>query len=275
MSEHNVNGQGPLRVLNGTGERGSPPQFAFAAGKRVSAGRCEGLVRVLIADSEALVRAGYRALLEREEQVVVVGEAANGAEAVEVAAATGPDVMLLDLGLSGLDDGEGTAGIVSHPALGGAAVMLMVSSRADVRVFEGLLAGAVGVLEKDACPQDLVEAVRVLARGQALLPAAAVRRLMRELPPRPLLGHAGPSRLEELTEREREVLVLAAKGLSNEEIATRLVVSPKTAKTHVSHTMLKLGAHHRAQLVALAYETGLVRPGHVAPRAEDRVLVGA
>jgi DNA-binding NarL/FixJ family response regulator len=262
-------------MLNGTGDGASPRQFRFAAGKRLSVGRCEGLVRVLIADAEALVRAGYRALLEREEKIVVVGEAATGAEAVEVAAGTGPDVVLLDLGMSGLDDREGTAGIVSHPALGGSAVMLMVSSRADVRVFEGLLAGAVGVLEKDACPQDLIEAVRGLARGQALLPAGAVRRLLRELPSRPLIGHAGLSRLEELTEREREVLALAAKGLSNEEIASQLVVSPKTAKTHVSRAMLKLGAHHRAQLVALAYETGLVRPGHVAPRSEDRVLVTA
>jgi DNA-binding NarL/FixJ family response regulator len=241
----------------------------------MSVGRFEGLVRVLIADAEALVRAGYRALLEREEKIVVVGEAASGAEAVEVAAATGPDVVLLDLGLSGPDDRDGVAGIVSHPALGGVAAMLMVSSRADARVFDGLLAGAVGVLEKDACPRDLIEAVRVLARGQALLPAGAVRRLLRELPSRPLLSHAGPSRLQELTEREREVLALAAKGLSNEEIAARLVVSPKTAKTHVSHAMLKLGAHHRAQLVALAYETGLVRPGHVAPHSEDRVLVSA
>jgi DNA-binding NarL/FixJ family response regulator len=267
--------QGALRVLNGTGDGASPRQFRFAAGKRLSVGRCEGVVRVLIADAEALVRAGYRALLEREEKIVVVGEAANGAEAVEVAAATGPDVVLLDLGLPGLDDREGPGGIVSHPALGASAVMLMVSSRADARVYEGLLAGAVGVLEKDACPQDLINGVRVLARGQALLPAGAVRRLCRELPSRPLLCHGAPSRLEELTEREREVLALAAKGLNNEEIATKLVVSPKTAKTHVSHAMLKLGAHHRAQLVALAYETGLVRPGQVAHSAEDPILAGS
>jgi DNA-binding NarL/FixJ family response regulator len=275
MNEDHVDPQPAIRLLNGTRDVGPQRPFSLAGGKRFSVGRRERLVRVLIADSEALVRAGYRALLERAERIVVVGEAGSGAEAVEVAAATGPDVVLLDLGLSALGDWEGTAGVVSHPALKGVAVMLMVSSRTDARVFEGLLAGAVGVLEKDAYPEDLIEAVRVLSRGQALLPVGAVRRLMRELPSRPLLSRAGGGELKDLTGREREVLALAAKGLSNDEIAARLVVSPKTAKTHVSHAMLKLGAHHRAQLVALAYETGLVRPGDPAHRSEDRLLVTA
>ena len=275
MNARAINRQGALRLLNGTGDGGLHRLLRLGVDRRLSRGCTDGLVRVLIADAEALVRAGYRALLEREERIVVVGEAASGAEAVEVAAATGPHVVLLDLGLSGLDDLDGTGGIVSHRALVGVAVMLMVSSRADARVFDGLLAGAVGVLEKGACPEDLIEAVRVLAGGQALLPAGAVRRLLRERPPLPLLRHAGPAQLQELTGREREVLTLAARGLSNAEIAARLVVSPKTAKTHISHAMLKLGAHHRAQLVALAYETGLVRPGDDAPLSEDRVLVTA
>lgn len=216
-------------------------------------------VRVLIADGRGLVRAGYRALLEGDEGIKVVAEAATGQQAVLLASETAPDVALLGQGLPDVDDLEATAAIISHPAFAGVAVML-IAWEGDEHVLEALRAGAVGVLRKDSHPATLVESVRLLARGQALLPASAVRWLLGE-PDSRRQQQAELSRyIEELTDREREVVALAAEGLTNGEIAARLVISPATAKTHVSRAMVKLHAHHRAQLVVSAYENGLVAP---------------
>jgi DNA-binding NarL/FixJ family response regulator len=228
-------------------------------------GHPETPIRVLVAEAQTLVRAGYRALLESEELIEVVGEAANEEEAVVRAAETRPDVALLDLGLPpGFEDFETTARLVAHPAFASVAVMLMAPRRGDDSFLGALRSGVVGVLAKDAQPAELIQAVQVVARGQALLPVSIVRQLLSEQ--RAAIGQRGLGRgeLDELTERETEVLALVAEGLSNLEIAERLVISPATAKTHVSRAMLKLGASHRAQLVVLAYETGLVHPGQGA-----------
>jgi DNA-binding NarL/FixJ family response regulator len=222
-------------------------------------------IRVLIAAGQALVRASYRALLESDGRVEVVGEVASGQQALALATDTAPDVALLDLALPGLEDVQTTAAVVSHPAFARVAVMLVALRENDERVLSALRAGAVGVLSKDAEPEELIRALQLLAEGQALLPAAAVRRLLAELPA-PSLDHRPlPDQLNELTEREREVVGLVGRGLSNGEIAAQLVISPATAKTHVSRAMVKLHARDRAQLVVLAYETGLV-----LARAPDR-----
>jgi DNA-binding NarL/FixJ family response regulator len=218
-------------------------------------------IRVLIAHGQALPRAAYHALLGRYEDIEVVGEATSSRDAVAQASATGPCVALLDLGLPGLDEPEACFAIASHPAFAGAAVMLMTESEGDEeRILSALRAGAVGVLQKDDPPTTLIESVRLLARGQALLPANAIRRLLSELRPRPVRREQLTRRLEELTDREREVVGLAAEGLTNTEIAARLVISRATAKTHVSRAMVKLRARHRAELVAFAYEIGLNAP---------------
>jgi DNA-binding NarL/FixJ family response regulator len=230
--------------------------------------RDETSIRVLVAAGHALVRAGYRAVLERDDRIEVVAEAASGLEALARAAATAPDVALLDLELPGLDDLQTTATIVSDPAFDGVAVMLITLSETDERVFSALRAGATGVLSNDAEPAELIRALRVLAEGQALLPAGAVRRLLAELPPR--AQHSSPpTELDELTDREREVMALVGMGLSNDQIAAQLVISPATAKTHVSRAMIKLQARDRAQLVVLAYETGLVGANGGGARAGD------
>jgi DNA-binding NarL/FixJ family response regulator len=213
------------------------------------------VISVLIAADEALVREGCRALLAGNELIRVVGEAATGQHAVLEAADTNPDVVLLDIGLPGLDVPETITRIVCETP--GAAVMLLTSGKDDERVLGALRAGAVGVLHTSRTA-ELLCAVQVLARGDGLLPTEVVRRLLRE---RARLSPLPPQRVEELTDREREVVALVAMGLSNAEIAERLVISPKTAKTHVSRAMVKVGARHRAQLVVLAYETGLVRRG--------------
>jgi DNA-binding NarL/FixJ family response regulator len=215
---------------------------------------------VLLAAGQALVRAGYRALLESDGGIEVVAEAATSEQAVARATETGPRVALLDQGLPGLEDPEATGAIVSHRAFAGVAVMLMASEEADERVISALRAGAVGVLRTDDQPQTLIESVRVLACGQALLPASTVRRLLGKLPPPTPRSGRLTRNIEELTDREREVTGLVATGLTNDEIATRLVISPATAKTHVSRAMLKVRARHRAELVVSAYETGLVVP---------------
>jgi DNA-binding NarL/FixJ family response regulator len=217
-------------------------------------------IRVLVAEGQALVRAGYRALLESEKRIAVVGEATSAGEAITVAGDTRPEVLVLDLALPGLDDLETTVGTVSHLASAGVAVMVTAPSESDAVVLGALRAGAVGVVAKDAEPAELILAIYALARGDALIPADSVRRLLCELPrqwPRrtPLAGQ-----LENLTDRERAVVALVSRGLSNGEIAETLAISPATAKTHVSRAMAKLGARHRTQLVVLAYETGLVQP---------------
>jgi DNA-binding NarL/FixJ family response regulator len=216
-------------------------------------------VRVLLADDQTLVRSGFRALLERAEEIEVIGEAADGAEAVERARREHPDVVLMDIRMPGMDGLEATRRITSDEGLANVRVIMLTTFELDEYVFEALHAGASGFLLKDVEPDALREAVLVVAGGEALLAPSVTKRLIREFVAQPGRHRPPPERLEELTEREREVMALVAAGLSNQEIAERLVISPATAKTHVSRTMMKLHAHDRAQLVVLAYETGLVR----------------
>jgi DNA-binding NarL/FixJ family response regulator len=218
------------------------------------------MIRVLLADDQALVRAGFRALLDAEDDIEVVGEAVDGEDAIKLATGLRPDVVLMDIRMPGLDGLAATRQIATRPDLAAVRILILTTFELDEYVFEAIRAGAAGFLVKDTKPADLIDAVRVVAAGEALLSPSVTRRLIAEFaarakqPPR-------ADRLDELTEREREVMALVAKGLSNDEIAGRLVVSPATAKTHVSRAMVKLGARDRAQLVVLAYETGLVRPG--------------
>jgi DNA-binding NarL/FixJ family response regulator len=229
---------------------------------RASRGTGGPVTRVLIADGQALVRAGLRILLEADGCIRVVGEAATGEEASAMARRIPADVFLLDERLPGLDCVDLTSQIVSES---GVAVMLLTASEADERVFAALRAGATGLLLKDTEPAELVRAVDALAHGGALLSPSLTRRLIAELASRPAPARPSSDLLDELSAREREVVALVAHGLGNHEIAERLVVSPATAKTHVSRAMVKLRLHNRAQLVALAYEAGLVVPGAKAP----------
>ncbi|NUR25236.1 MAG: response regulator transcription factor [Catenulispora sp.] len=219
------------------------------------------MIRVLLADDQALVRAGFRALLDAQPDVTVVGEADNGAQALELARELTPDVVLMDIRMPVLDGLVATRRIAEDPALDAVKVIILTTFELDEYVFTALRDGAAGFLVKDTEPADLVRAVRVVAAGEALLSPGVTRRLIAEYAtrsraPLPPTGH-----LDALTDREREVVALVALGLSNEEIARRLVVSPLTAKTHVSRAMIKLGARDRAQVVVAAYEAGLVRPG--------------
>ena len=220
------------------------------------------MIRVLLADDQELVRAGFRALLDAQEDVEVVAEAADGLQAVELAARLKPDVVLLDIRMPVLDGLAATREIVSDPRLAEIRIVILTTFELDEYLFEAIRSGAAGFLVKDTRPAALIEAVRVVAGGDALLSPSVTRRLIEEFASRAKEPpHAEV--LDELTAREREVMALAAAGLSNEQIAERLVVSVATAKTHVSRAMVKLGARDRAQLVVLAYETGLVRPGWV------------
>jgi DNA-binding NarL/FixJ family response regulator len=218
------------------------------------------VIRALLADDQALVRAGFRALLDAQDGIEVVGEAADGREAVEKTRALIPDVVLMDIRMPTLDGIAATREIAADPALAGVRIVILTTFELDEYVFDAIRAGAAGFLVKDTKPSELIEAVRVVAAGESLLSPSVTRRLIGEFaarakePPRSDV-------LEELTDREREVMALAAAGLSNEQIAERLVVSSATAKTHVSRAMIKLGARDRAQLVVMAYESGLVRPG--------------
>jgi DNA-binding NarL/FixJ family response regulator len=217
------------------------------------------MIRVLLADDQALVRGGFRALLEAEPGIEVVGEAGDGEEAVRLATSLVPDVVLMDIRMPGSDGLEATRRIVSDARLAEVRIILTTFDL-DEYVFEALRLGASGFLVKDTEPADLLRGVRAVARGDALLSPSITRRLIAELVTRDTRPR--PSRsLEALTDREREVVGLVAAGLSNSEIAERLVVSPATAKTHVSRAMVKLGARDRAQLVVFAYESGLVQPG--------------
>jgi DNA-binding NarL/FixJ family response regulator len=218
-------------------------------------------IRVLLADGAALVRAGLRALLEGEPGIRVVSEATCGEDAVALAIEMRPDVVLMDVRLPGLDGIQATRRILAAPGLSHAKVLILSEDGPDEDVFGALRAGATGFLVKDTEAVELVRAVRVLAAGGAQLSPHATRRLLEELVSQPDPERPVPERLEELTAREREVMTLVALGLTNDEIAERLVVSPATAKTHVSRAMVKLHARDRAKLVALAYETGFVRPG--------------
>jgi DNA-binding NarL/FixJ family response regulator len=218
------------------------------------------VIRVVLADDQALVRAGLRALLDAEADVEVVGEAANGGEAVTVVGATSPDIVLMDIRMPELDGLEATRRIAADPALTATRVIILTTFDLDEYVFEALRTGASGFLVKDTEPVELLHGLRAVARGDALLSPNVTRRLIAEFANRSRRTRP-PELLAPLTEREREVVALVGEGLSNDEIAARLVMSPATAKTHVSRAMVKLEARDRAQLVVMAYETGLVRPG--------------
>ena len=221
------------------------------------------MIRVLLADDQMLVRAGFRALLDAQDDIEVVGEAADGDEAVRLARETVPDVVLMDIRMPGMDGLEATRRILDDSDLRDVRVIMLTTFDLDEHVFEALGAGASGFLVKDTEPVELLRGVRLVAAGEALLSPGVTRRLIAEFASqRPRSGPA-PAELEQLTDREREVVGLVALGLSNEEIAETLVISPATAKTHVSRAMMKVGARDRAQLVVLAYQSGLVVP----PRA--------
>jgi DNA-binding NarL/FixJ family response regulator len=219
------------------------------------------LIRVLLADDQPLVRAGLRVLLDNEKDITVEAEANDGFEAVAVARQTRPDVVLMDIRMPGIDGVEATRRIAAVEELADVKVVILTTYESDELVFEAVRAGASGFLLKETEPADIVQTVRVVARGDALLCPSATRRLIAEFAARPEYRRQTAEQLEWVTKREREVMTLVAAGLTNEEIAERLVVTPATAKTHVSRAMRKLNAHDRAQLVVLAYETGLVRPG--------------
>ena len=221
------------------------------------------MIQVLLADDQALVRGGFRALLDAENDIAVVGEAGNGREAVALTREKKPDVVLMDIRMPELDGLAATREVAADARLGDVRIVILTTFELDEYVFEALRAGASGFLVKDTEPVDLLAAVRLVASGEALLSPSVTRRVIEEFASRAKEPPpSGP--LDELTEREREVMALVAGGLSNEEIAEQLVVSPATAKTHVSRAMVKLAARDRAQLVVLAYEHGLVRPGWVS-----------
>ncbi|MEV6631542.1 response regulator transcription factor [Actinoplanes sp. NPDC051470] len=216
------------------------------------------MIRVLLVDDQALIRSGFRALLQAEDDIDVVGEAADGAEGVALAHELRPDVVLIDIRMPLMDGVEATRRIAAAPELAGVHVVILTNYGLDDYVFDALRAGAAGFLVKDILPDDFLYAVRVAARGEALLAPSITRKLIDRYvtrPPRP-----DPAALAGLTNRERETVALAARGLSNQQIAAHLVISPITAKTHLNRAMAKLHARDRAQLVILAYETGLVVP---------------
>jgi DNA-binding NarL/FixJ family response regulator len=251
------------------------------------------LIRVLLADDQALIRAGFRVLLEAADDIEVIGEAVNGDQAIELAADKHPDVILMDIRMPGTDGLAATAQIAADSTLAGTRIVILTTFETDEYVYQALRAGASGFLVKDAEPEELIRAVRVVHRGEALLSPSVTRRLIASLAsraPYPPAGLSAPgvpaglsapagrdgrvpagrpepgpvmrsSTIARLTEREREVLGLVAQGLSNDELAARLYLSPLTAKTHVSRIMTKLSARDRAQLVMIAYESGLVVPG--------------
>jgi DNA-binding NarL/FixJ family response regulator len=220
------------------------------------------VIRVLLADDQVLVRAGFRALLDAQEDIEVVGEATDGEEAVRLARTLEPDIVLMDVRMPGVDGLEATRLIAASEELSEVRIIMLTTFDLDEYVFEALRLGASGFLVKNTEPAELIHAVRAVGAGDALLSPSVTKRLVAEFAerakqPRP------PAELDALTEREREVMGLVAEGLSNDEIAERLVVSPATAKTHVSRAMVKLHARDRAQLVVIAYESGLVRPGWI------------
>jgi DNA-binding NarL/FixJ family response regulator len=221
------------------------------------------MIRVVLADDQALVRAGFRALLDAQDDIEVVGEAGDGEEAVRMAAELTPDVMLMDIRMPGVDGLSATRRIAADDRSAGVRVVILTTFGLDEYVFEAIRSGASGFLVKDTEPEELVQAVRVVAGGEALLSPSVTRQLIAEFAARAKEPQEADS-LDELTDREREVVALVAEGLSNDEIAERLFVSPATAKTHVSRAMGKLRARDRAQLVVIAYESRLVRPGWLA-----------
>jgi DNA-binding NarL/FixJ family response regulator len=218
------------------------------------------MIRVVLVDDQALVRSGLRALLANSDDIQVVGEASDGREAVAVVTRTQPDVVLMDVRMPGVDGISATQRITSDQRLSEVAIIMLTTFDEDDQIFAAIRAGASGYLLKDAEPDDLREAIRVVAAGDALLSASITRKVMEGIVSGPA-GIADHGRLSELTEREREVLVGVGRGRSNDEIAAEIHISPATARTYVSRILTKLGARDRAQLVVIAYETGLVTPG--------------
>jgi DNA-binding NarL/FixJ family response regulator len=222
------------------------------------------MIHVVLADDQALIRAGFRSILERDDDVRVIGEALDGIDAVAVTRRTRPDVILMDIRMPRLDGLAATRQICADPSLAGTRVVIVTTYEVDEYIYTALRAGASGFLLKDLEPDDLRRAVRVVAAGEALLAPSITRRLIAqysspsERPPEYL--NQLKDKLTSLTEREREVVTLVGSGLTNDDIAARLVISPTTAKTHVSRAMAKLDARDRAQVVVFAYDSGLVRP---------------
>jgi DNA-binding NarL/FixJ family response regulator len=215
-------------------------------------------IRVLLADDQVLVRSGFKVLLDADDDIRVVGEAADGAEAVARTRATRPDVVLMDIRMPKLDGIQATGEIVRTRGLEQVRVLILTTYDTDAYVFKALQAGASGFLLKDAGPAELLHAIRVVAAGEALLAPRITRRLIAQFTAERIATEVAEDRLAVLTQREREVLALVGQGLSNDEIGVELSLSPATARTHVSHAMAKLGARDRAQLVVVAYQTGLV-----------------
>jgi DNA-binding NarL/FixJ family response regulator len=218
------------------------------------------VIRVLLADDQPLVRAGFAMILDAEDDIEVVGEADDGDAAVKLVTALKPDVVLMDVRMPGVDGLEATRRIAGADALADVKILILTTFELDEYVFEALRAGAGGFLVKHTHPGDLVRAVREVARGEALLSPSVTRRLIAEFVARPARPDLAPASMAVLTEREREIVALAAQGLTNDEIAAELGLSPATARTHVSRAMVKLHARDRAQLVVFAYQSGLVRP---------------
>ncbi len=225
------------------------------------------MIRVVLADDQALVRSGLRALLANSNDLHVVGEAADGREAVAVVTRTQPDVVLMDIRMPGMDGIAATRQITADARLAEVAIVILTTFDEDDQIFAAIRAGASGYLLKDAEPEDLRQAIRVVAAGDALLSASVTRKVMEGIVSGPA-GVADRGRLNELTVREREVLVGVGRGLSNDEIAAEIHISPATARTYVSRMLTKLGARDRAQLVVIAYETGVVTPGRRPARPE-------
>jgi DNA-binding NarL/FixJ family response regulator len=224
-------------------------------------------IRVLLADDQALIRAGYKMILDSEPDLEVVGEAVNGRDAVFLARTTRADVVLMDIRMPEVDGIEATRRIAADDDLAGVRILVLTTFENDENVLHAVRAGASGFLGKNVGPDELIQAVRVVAAGDALLSPKATRGLVRHVLERPeaVPSPATAAALDHLTDREREVVVLVAHGLSNDDIAERLCLSPLTAKTHVNRAMTKLTARDRAQLVVIAYQNGLVRPGDTPP----------
>jgi DNA-binding NarL/FixJ family response regulator len=239
----------------------SGPEAGTEPRRRASA-RPEGdaPIKVLLADDQVLVRAGFKVLLDVEDDITVVGEAADGAQAVSLARAHRPDVVLMDIRMPVLDGIQATRQIAATHGLEHVHVLILTTYDTDAYVFDALQAGASGFMLKDAGPAELLHGIRVVAAGEALLAPKITRRLISQFTAVRGAQRAGEDRVAVLTQREREVLALVGQGLSNEEIAAELTLSPATARTHVSRAMVKLRARDRAQLVVLAYQSGLVSP---------------
>ena len=216
-------------------------------------------IRVVVVDDQPLVRMGLRTLINSEDDLELVGEGEDGRAGLEVIRRSHPDVVLMDIRMPRLDGIAALRAVVADPALAGVRVIVLTTFETDEHVFDALQAGAAGFLIKDSEPADMLRAIRLVAAGESLLSPSVTKRVIASFSARGPVNRGGHDRLGDLTEREREVLALIGEGLSNHEIGSRLVVSPATARTHVSRVMTKLGARDRAQLVVIAYQSGLVR----------------